>query len=202
MMKTLLILAAVMAALGMTVMLHATTGAAPVTVMTTGLSTPDKVQKSLAAIDGVSSVSIMPKYGCVMAKLDETKIPASVFVAKVAAALAAADPKATVSAGLQIFVDTKMCSKEKKMCAGCFTEVPKTLKAVKGIAKVSLDDTGKLVTLTFAKNAKVTTNAIAKGLAASSYGFTVDFTCKRCPPTPATTGTAVKSTGDTCDCGK
>ncbi|MHB9130057.1 MAG: heavy-metal-associated domain-containing protein [Armatimonadota bacterium] len=151
----------------------------PVTVSVDGFhcqACPDELQKNLAKLPGVSAVNATLKPAQVTAKLDEKVITASQFVAAVAKHPRAMDHSKTYGAKLVVYVDAAMCAKEAKMCAGCFKEIPRALQSVKGLGTVSLDNTGKVASITFAKDAKVNTAGIAKALKSSSYKFTVSFT--------------------------
>lgn len=135
----------------------------------------DELQQDLGKVAGVSEVKVTQKPGQVTAKLDESKTAASQFVAVIAAHPQAMDHKKTYGAKLVAYIDTAMCAKDKKMCDACFTEIPKVLKAVKGVSDVTLDDTGKIAAISYAKDATVTTNDLAKALAQSNFKFQVTF---------------------------
>ncbi len=133
----------------------------------------DILKKSLSVIVGVTAVEV--KSNTVTAKIDETKVTASKFVQIIIGQLAKMQADGKATAALTVYIDADMCKAEKNMCAGCFTEIPKVLKKVNGISGVKLDDTGKIASLTFTKNANITTKAIKDALLKSSYGFIVTF---------------------------
>ena len=143
----------------------------------------DELQLDLGKVDGVSEVVVTMNPGQVTAKLDESKTSASKLVNVIAAHPQAMDKTKTYGAKLVAYIDTEMCAKNKKMCAGCFTEIPKVLNAIKGVSEVTLDETGKIATISFAKEPEVSTSALAKALGASDYMFKVAFTA----PKPVTT---------------
>lgn len=135
----------------------------------------DELQQDLAKVPGVSEVKVTQKPGQVTAKLDESKISASKFVNTIASHSQLMDRKKTYGAKLVAYIDTEMCAKQKTMCDACFTEIPKVLKAVKGVSDVTLDDTGKVASIGFAKDATVSTIALAKALGQSDFKFKVTF---------------------------
>jgi copper chaperone CopZ len=136
-------------------------------------TTPAKLQKGLSAVVGITAVVV--KSNTVTAKIDESKVPASQFVQVINGQLAKIQTYGKATAALTVFIDADMCKAQKKMCGGCFTEIPNALKKVSGINGIKLDDTGKIASLTFVKDAKVTTKAIKDALLKSSYGFIVTF---------------------------
>ncbi|HEY3416028.1 MAG TPA: heavy-metal-associated domain-containing protein [Armatimonadota bacterium] len=201
--RTISIVLFVAAVLGAGVILHAAAPRTdakkpvltPVTVAVEGFhcqACPDELQKDLAKLPGVSSVKATLKPAQVTASLDETKMTASAFVAAVAKHPRAMDHSKTYGAKLVAYIDAPMCAKNVKMCPACFTEIPKTLKKVKGISEVKMDATGKIATIGFAKGAQVTTAQVSKALAAHSYKFTTRFTA------PAGTKAATSSSQGTC----
>ncbi len=109
------------------------------------------------------------------ARLDESIISASKFVAAITSHRQMMDHSKTYGARLVVFVDTAMCAKDAKMCPACCTEIAKVLKTVKGIDTVSLDATGKVVSVTFTRDANVTTWKLTKALAASDFKFMVSY---------------------------
>ncbi|MHB9026105.1 MAG: cation transporter [Armatimonadota bacterium] len=150
----------------------------PVTVSVEGLhcqACPDELQKDLAKLPGVSSVKATLKPAQVTALLDETKISVSAFVAAIDEHPQAMDRKQTYGAKLVAYIDAAMCAKQKSMCDACFTEVPKTLKQIKGVSDVTLDKTGKVASISFAAKSKVTTAQITKALADHKFKFTTRF---------------------------
>jgi len=185
----------------------------PVTVAVTGLHCQgcvDELQQDLAKIPGVSEVKVSQTPGQVSAKIDEAIITAAKFTGKIAAHPQAMDHAKTYGASLVLYIDTKACATEPKMCPACFTEIPKVLKKVAGVSAVSLDATGKIASVSFAKDAKVSTQTLAKALAASDFKFITTFAA----PTAVKAAQASNSTGrpacksekggcDTCDsCGQ
>ncbi len=150
----------------------------PVTVALRGVTCPScaaRLQHALSNVAGVSGVKATFKPQQVTATLDEKKISAAAFTRTVAATLAKIDGPKT-RATLAVYLDAKMCQDQPKMCPPCFTEIPKVLNGVTGIKAVTLDETGKIATLTFDKDANVTTTAIANALAKSAFGFITTFT--------------------------
>ncbi len=135
----------------------------------------DELQQDLAKIPGVSAVKVTLQPAQATARLDETTISASKFVALIAAHPQMMNHAKTYGAHLVLFVDAPGCAGQTKMCPACFTEIPKVLKTVKGIDTVRLDTTGKVVSLTFSKNADVTTQELVKALSASDFKFTTCF---------------------------
>jgi copper chaperone CopZ len=163
-----------------------------VTVAVTGFhcqACPDGLQKDLAKLKGVTKVKATLKPAQVTASLDEAKISVSQFVNAIAAHPTAMDKKKTYGATLQAFIDTPMCAKQATMCRACFTEIPKALTAVKGVHGVTLDKTGKIASIRFDGDAKVTTASLADALAKHKFKFTVAFTA------PATAEAPKASTG-------
>ncbi len=123
----------------------------PVTVSVQGLHCQgcvDELQQDLAKMRGVSAVNVMLQPGQVTAKLDETTIPASKFVATITNHRQMMDHSKTYGAHLVLFVDCPCCAKRTTMCPACFTEIPKALKTVQGVSSVSLDATGKVASVT------------------------------------------------------
>jgi copper chaperone CopZ len=137
---------------------------------------PDSLVKDLAKLPGVSEVKGTLKPAQVTARLDEAKTSVSQFVAAIGAHPQMMDPKKTYSARLTAYVDSETTAKEEKMCPDCAAQIAKALLGVKGINGVKTDETGKVVTIGFAKGAKVTTAAISKALAATKLKFTASFT--------------------------
>jgi copper chaperone CopZ len=78
-------------------------------------------------------------------------------------------------AKLVVYIDTEACAKDAKMCDGCFTEIPKVLKSVKGVSTVTLDKTGKVATIGFKKDANVSTSTLATALSKSDFKFHASF---------------------------
>lgn len=138
---------------------------------------PDALQQDLAKVDGVSEVKATLAPPMVSAKIDESKITAGEFVAKIAAHPQEMDAKKTYGAKLVVCIDAPMCAKNPTMCPACFTEIPKVLKKIKGVSDVSLDKTGKIATIGFKLDAKVTTVQLATALGKHSFKFTADFAC-------------------------
>lgn len=163
----------------------------PVTIAVDGLhcqACVDELQKDLGKVPGVSDIKVTLKPGQVTAKLDESKVAASKFVNVIATHPRAMDHAKTYGAKLVANIDTAMCAKQKKMCDACFTEIPKVLKGVKGVSNVTLDATGKVATIGFAKDAVVTTSALAKALSQSNFKFTVTFASTSSTVAQQTTG--------------
>ena len=151
----------------------------PVTVAVDGLhcqACVDELQKDLGKAPGVSDVKVTQKPGQVTAKLDESTITVSQFVTLIATHPQAMDHEKTYGAKLMAYIDTEMCAKNAKMCDGCFTEIPKVLKSVKGVSYVTLDETGKVAAISFTKDANVPTSALATALGNSDFKFYVTFT--------------------------
>ena len=67
------------------------------------------------------------------------------------------------------------CAGQKKLSDACVAEAQKALKGIKGVETVALDAANKSANLTFAKDAEVTTTAIAQALKKSEFKFTVRF---------------------------
>ena len=152
---------------------------AKVTVAVTGFhcqACPDELQLHLAKLDGVTEVKATLKPAQVTATLDEAKITSSQFVNAIATHPTAMDKKQTYGAALLAYIDTAMCAEEETMCQACFTEIPKALKTIKGIHNVTLDTTGKIASISFPKDAKVTTVNIADALLKHNFKFTAVFT--------------------------
>jgi copper chaperone CopZ len=170
-----------------------------VTVAVDGLhcqACADELQKDLGKVPGVAEVTVTVKPGQAAAKLDESKITASEFIAAIGKHAQMMDRQKTYGAKLVAHIDTAMCAKQQKMCEGCFTEIPKVLKGVKGVSDVTLDETGKVATIGFANDAKVATGALTKALARSSYKFTVKYAGAAAP---AARNTDQGSAGMNCD---
>lgn len=156
-----------------------------------------KLQSYLTEQKGLSEVKVTMKPQQVTAKVDEKVMPASKLIALINAQGKKTEPKAPYSAKFVVYVDAAMCKDQVKMCGACFTEIPKSLKSVKGITGVELDKTGKVATLTFDPKANVTTTAIADALKKSKFNFIVSFT------TPKTEkDTAAAAGGDDCCAGE
>jgi len=198
--KTLLILLSVLAVLSIGAALyaaekHAKTNTPVLTPVTVGVAgfhcqaCPDGLQKDLAKLPGATAVKATLNPAQVTATLDEAKLTASEFVAAVSAHPQAMDAHKTYTGKLVLYVDAEMCKANAKMCAGCFTEIPRVLKAVKGVKQVTLDATGKIASLTFTQGAKVTTKTLAAALAKSSYKFTVRFDQPVSAPASQSAGT-------------
>lgn len=172
-----------------------------VTVAVTGFhcqACPDSLVKDLAKVNGVSAVKATLKPAQVTAKLDESKITASEFVATIAAHPTAMDPKKTYGASLTTFVDSKSTAKEKTLCADCKAQVTKALTGIKGVSGVKADDSGKVVAISFSKGAKVTTAAITKALAATKLKFTAKFTGSATGSAQASSGSSGGGCGSGC----
>lgn len=135
----------------------------------------DELQKDLGKVSGVSELKVTQTPGQATAKLNESKITASEFVALIANHPRAMDHEKTYGAQLVAYIDTTMCAKQKTMCDACFTEIPKVLKAVKGVSDVTLDETGKIAAISFVKDAKVSTSALSKALGSSNFKFQVKY---------------------------
>jgi len=148
---------------------------------------PDELKKDLSKIDGVTEVKATLNPPVVTAKLDPKKITPSEFYAAIANHPQGMDRKKTYGALLLAYVDTKMCARQQKMCDGCTPEITKQLKTVEGVDKVVFDTTGKLVGITFKKDARVTLDKLTEALGKSQFGFTVDFTTPIKPPQKAET---------------
>jgi copper chaperone CopZ len=150
-----------------------------VTVAVTGFSSkarPDDLRRDLATLPGVTIMHVTLAPAQVIARLDEATFTAGQFVTAIAAHPLGTDVHKTYGAALLLYVDTQMCAHQKKMCAACFPEIPKRLKAVKGVQGVNLDATGKIVTITFAKGTRVTTSDLISALKKSVLGFSVSTT--------------------------
>ncbi|HOF86544.1 MAG TPA: cation transporter [Armatimonadota bacterium] len=137
---------------------------------------PDTLVKALAKLPGVTEVTGTLQPARVTARLDETRITVSQFVAAINAQPTRMDPKQTYRARLTIFVDSAAAAGEERLCPSCAKEISRALLAVKGINGVKSDDTGKVVIIGFTSTAKVTTAAIAKALAHTKAKFTTVFT--------------------------
>jgi copper chaperone CopZ len=134
---------------------------------------PDGLRQDLTALPGVTAVQATLAPAQVTAKLDEAKITVSQFVAAIATHPTAMDAGKTYGARLLLYVDTQMCANEKTMCADCFTEIPKRLKAVSGVQDVTLDATGKMAAISFTRGASVKTSDLINALQKSDLGFSV-----------------------------
>ena len=174
--------AVVILALGVVVIANAAKPKAvqltPVTLSVDGLhcsTCVDELLTDLGKEPGVFNVKVTQKPGRVTAALDESKITASQFVNLIAAHPQAMDAKKNYGARLLAYIDTEMCARQQKMCEACFTEIPKVLKSVKGVDAVTLDESGKIASISFVKDATVSTSALAKALAQSEFKFTVNF---------------------------
>lgn len=139
----------------------------------------DELQHDLAKVPGVSGVKVTLQPPQTTARLDESIISASQFVAAITNHRQMMDRSKTYGARLVVFVDAEMCAKQAKMCPACFTEIPKVLKTIAGIDTVSLDATGKVVSVTFTRDANVPTQKLTKALAASDFKFMVSYMAPR-----------------------
>jgi len=156
----------------------------------------DELQRDLSKISGVSAVKVTQQPAQATAKLDETTIAASKFVAAISIHPQFMNHAKTYGARLLVFVDAPGCAGQAKMCPACFTEIPKVLKTVKGIDTVSLDDTGKVVFVTFTHDANITTQSLVKALSTSAFKFT---TCFIAPKTTAQHNANSGNTGGCCN---
>lgn len=177
----------------------------PVTVAVEGITCPSclgKLQQQLTRVTGVTNLKTSMTTPQVTATLDESKITAGAFLAKITAISKTIEPKSPYTAKLLVYVDAAMCAGQEKMCPACFTEIPKVLKTVPGVSSVTMDNTGRIATVTLADHATVTTGALGTALGKSNFKFTTSFA----PPaaqakTKASTGTEAGC--DTCGgCGQ
>lgn len=155
----------------------------------------DELQTDLGKVPGVSEVKVTLKPAQVTAKLDESKTAASQLVNVIAAHPQTMDKAKNYGAKLVAYIDTAMCATQKTMCDACFTEIPKVLKAVKGVNDVTLDESGKVASIGFAKDAVVTTSTLAKALSQSDFKFTVAFSSVA----STTTKAAADNAGGSCE---
>jgi|GEM_PF-1573984 len=171
-----------------------------VTAGVEGLNSPssvDKLQTWLGKQKGIFEVKVIMKPQQVTAKLDEKVISASKFINLINEQGRKTEPKAPYTAKLVVYVDAPMCADQPKMCGACFTEIPKTLKSVKGVNGVTLDESGKVATIAFDAKAGVTTAAITEGLKTSKFNFIVSFA----PPVAEGEKDAAATTGGDDCCG-
>lgn len=160
-----------------------------VTASVKGFNCPSCVstlQSYLAKQKGISEPKVTLKPQQVTAKLDEKVMPVSKFIALINAHGKKTEPKAPSSAQFVVYVDAEMCKDQAKMCPPCFDEIKKMVKAVKGVAGVELDQTGKVATLTFDGKTTVTTRAVADALKKSKFNFIVSFTAPKAEKAAAT----------------
>jgi copper chaperone CopZ len=154
----------------------------------------NKLEVYLGKQKGISEAKVTMKPQRVTAKLDEKVISASKFITLINAH-AKKTEKNPYTAKFVAYVDAAMCEDQAKMCAPCFTEIPKTLKGIQGVTGVTLDDTGKVATIAFDPKADIATSAIADALKKSKFNFTVSFT----EPKAKAAKTAVKAkSGEDC----
>jgi len=135
----------------------------------------DELKTDLGKATGVSEVNVTQTPAQVTVKLDERTISAAKFVTLVGTHRQFMDHAKTYGAKLVLYIDAAGCANDAKMCASCFTEIPKVLKAVKGVSNVTLDETGKIAAVSLLKNADFSTSVLTKALARSDYQFTVTF---------------------------
>ncbi len=133
---------------------------------------PTTLAKDLAKVKGVSAVKASLQPALVTATLDETVITASQFVAVIASHPRMIDAKKTYGAALTVTVDSKTTARQAKLTTEQKAQITKALTAVKGVSGVKPDATGKVLSLTFAKGAKVTTAALSKALVDTKLKFT------------------------------
>ena len=158
----------------------------PVTAAVAGFTCPSCVSKlnsHLTSRKGVSDVKVTFKPGQVSAKLDESIITSSEFIATINAHGKATEPQSPYTAALVAYVDKAECKDEKVMCDDCVKEITKTLKAVKGIAAVKYNPTTRLAAIDFAPKTKLSTATLAKSL--TDLKYSVSFTGEK----PAATKT-------------
>ncbi len=151
----------------------------PVTVAVEGITCPSclgKLQQQLTQVAGVTNLKTSMKIPQVTATLDESKITAGAFLAKITSISKTIEPDSPYTAKLLVYVDAAMCAGQEKMCPACFTEIPKVLKSVPGVSNVTMDNTGRIATVTLADHATVTTSALATALGKSTFKFTTSFT--------------------------
>lgn len=141
------------------------------------------LQRDLAKQPGVKAVKATFSPARVTARLDEQRMPVGRFVGLIAGHPRIGHPDQTYRANLVIHVDSEMCQGRKTMCPACEPEIAKRLKDIKGVTTVTFDETGREVTIGFAKGATVTTTQIKQALIASSLDFKVQFV--QAPEVPA-----------------
>jgi len=151
-----------------------------------------KLQTYLGKQKGVSDVKATVKPAQVTAMLDEKVMPAGKFVAAINGQKNAHGKLYTAS--FITYIDAEMCKGQQKMCEGCFTEIPKVLKGVKGVTDVTLDETGRIATIKLDPKVEVTTTVIAGALKKSKFNFIVSFTDPK-PEKSASTGDTENGSG-------
>ena len=135
----------------------------------------DQLQQELTKLPGVTAVNITGDPSQVTARLDETKMSVSHFVNVTAAYLSDPDEQISYRPQWMLYVDTPSCADKKVMGEKDKTEIPSRLKSVKGIDTVTLDASGKVVSITFLPDANVKTTDIAHALYHSSLRIAMSF---------------------------
>lgn len=142
------------------------------------LGSLEKVLGKMPAVSGVAT-SMTPMHAALT--LDEGRMSLAELTNAVDAAIKKLEPGPGTGADLVLRVDAPGCAGQEKMCPPCFTDLPETLKRVPGVARVTLDDTGKLVQVRFADGARTTAAELVKALAASPLRYTVEFAGMKLP---------------------
>lgn len=131
------------------------------------------LQRAIGKYDFVSDIksSMSPPHFALT--LDESRMSAGEFVALVAATLKKLAPGEETGAALVLRVASG--AGQPKLAAASVTEITKALKGIAGVTDVGFDETGKIVSMSFAQGAKVSTADISAALEKSPGKFTAGF---------------------------